>query len=441
MTIAAPGRSPVTSALGGAGDETARLAPMVGRWLGSLARNKAVTVAALAVTTGVAEAVALTRHQIDFGVYFLGGRDVFGPNLYSTAHPGTGLFFTYPPFAALLFAPVARMPLLLAEGVSAAVNVAALIVLGALALKAVRPRMDRREALGFAALASVMLAALRPVFDAFLLGQVELVLAVLVLADLTRRWKIGSWTLPRGVLIGIAAAVKLTPLLFVPYLLLTRQKRAAAVASATFVMASALGAVAAPSASLTFWTRGIFRARSGTVAYYISDQNLRAFLLRLYHGPVPASLLWGVTFLTAAAGLVIAGSAYRRSSELLGVLLCATTALLVSPISWDHHYVWVVPALAWLAFAADRPARGRQLAAGIAVLFIAAPIWWVPHLRNDELHEGLLQLVVGNSFFFMASLFVLGVALMLLVRRRLGTGRTWSPVDEPALLPVRELSR
>ena len=46
-----------------------------------------------------------------------------------------------------------------------------------------------------------------------------------------------------------------------------------------------------------------------------------------------------------------------------GWLTCALTGLLVSPISWDHHWVWIVPALALLADAAVRAMRRRPVGA------------------------------------------------------------------------------
>ena len=120
---------------------------------------------------------------------------------------------------------------------------------------------------------------------------------------------------------------------------------------------------------------------------------------------------------TAAGGLWLAAQAHRRSSPLLGVLICAATCLVVSPISWVHHMVWVVPAILWLAFAPDRPRWGPRSPAATAVLFWSAPVWWVPYKNTSDLHLGPLQLVAGNSFFFAMLVFLAGAAFLVLRRR------------------------
>jgi hypothetical protein len=127
-------------------------------------------------------------------------------------------------------------------------------------------------------------------------------------------------------------------------------------------------------------------------------------------------------------GLALAAWAHRRSSVVLGLLVCATTGLIISPITWVHHIVWVVPVIIWLAAGADRPRHGPLLAGCTAVLFIAAPIWWVPtswKVTNHapELHQNFWQLLVGNSFLFAMLAFLVGVACMLV--RRSGVVFRW----------------
>jgi alpha-1,2-mannosyltransferase len=137
---------------------------------------------------------------------------------------------------------------------------------------------------------------------------------------------------------------------------------------------------------------------------------------RFNHGVLPDISLVPVLIVAAAAGLWLAALAHRRSSPMLGMLICAATGLLVSPISWVHHMVWVVPAILWLAVAEDRPRWGVPLAMGTAVLFWSAPIWWVPYQNTSDLHLNAWQLLAGNSFFLAMLIFVLG-ATILVVRR------------------------
>jgi len=107
---------------------------------------------------------------------------------------------------------------------------------------------------------------------------------------------------------------------------------------------------------------------------------------------------------------------------MLGLLICAATGLLISPISWVHHMVWVIPAILWLGLAEDRPRFGVPLAIGTAVLFWIAPIWWVPYVGTSDLHLSAWQLVAGNSFFFALVLFLLGAAVLVARRRSIRQG-------------------
>jgi alpha-1,2-mannosyltransferase len=126
---------------------------------------------------------------------------------------------------------------------------------------------------------------------------------------------------------------------------------------------------------------------------------------------------------------------------MLGLLVCATTGLVISPVTWTHHLVWVVPAIIWMATGADLPRHGRRIAVAAVLLFLASPIWWVPNNHHRELHENAWQLVAGNSFFLAMCGFLIGVALMLALRgvstrhatsRRAGTYGGGSP-PEPAV--------
>jgi alpha-1,2-mannosyltransferase len=130
---------------------------------------------------------------------------------------------------------------------------------------------------------------------------------------------------------------------------------------------------------------------------------------------VPALVAIGV------GGSALAAWAHRRSSVWLGLLVCATTGLIVSPITWVHLMEWVVPATILLTAGADQPRRGPLLAGFAAALFVAAPIWWVPTswiVTKDppELHQNHWQLFIGNSFLIAMVAFLAGVAIMLVCR-------------------------
>ena len=372
---------------------------------------------ALAVSYGLY--IALRTYEVDLGVYLrLGGRYVFTSHLYSFVLPNTSLPFTYPPFAALLFAPWERTftSVGLVQAVWTMGNLVALIGVLVLSVRLVKPSLDRMSTWRLALALSLPALFLNPVLITIGFGQVNLFVTFLVMWDLLSERRIGKRRLPLGVATGMAAAVKLTPLLFVPYLLITRRWRGAVTCLLTFGACELVTFAISPASSRAYWTRAVFKpGRAGDLSI-VDNQNLWGVLDRFTHGVLPDALMLPLLLVTAAGGLWLAALAHRRSSPFLGVLICAVTCLLVSPISWVHHMVWVVPAILWLALAPDRPRWGRPLAAATAVLFWSAPVWWVPYKNTSDLHLNLLQLIAGNSFFFAMLLFLAGAAVLVIRR-------------------------
>ena len=209
--------------------------------------------------------------------------------------------------------------------------------------------MGRRGAGRAAAALAVSALALwiQPVIKALYLGQIEPLLMLLVVWDLTRkdsrRWK--------GIGIGIAAGIKLVPLLFIPYLLLAGKVRQAAIATGAFLATVVVGFISLPGPSASYWLTGYFvrPGRTGSV-HSLVNQSLLGQLARLYGTVAPAQPLWLPIALVVAAGGVVAGAMLARSGRpVQGWTLVGITSVLVSPISWDHHWVWVVPVLALMA--------------------------------------------------------------------------------------------
>jgi alpha-1,2-mannosyltransferase len=287
---------------------------------------------------------------IDLQVYRAGGEHVLaGAPLYQGGVL-LDLPFVYPPFAAVLFAPLALLPLDLLKALWTGAGLALLTY--------VVHRCAPRAGLPAAALVAVVATALDPVRTTLYLGQINIVLLALVVGDLLGRQ--GSRL--RGVGVGLAAAVKLTPLLFVAFLLATRRWRAAATALATFVAAAALGFLFAPADSVAFWLEGTFLAadRISDVAGP-SNHSLNGLLARL--GAV------GLPWLAAAAVLgavtvALAVRAHRVGDEVLALTLCGLASAALAPFAWSHHYVWVVPLMVLLG--ARAVAGDRWAAAGLA---------------------------------------------------------------------------
>jgi alpha-1,2-mannosyltransferase len=400
-------------------DRGQRLVAAGRRWLTGW--GPAAASIALAVAYGLY--IALRTYEVDLGVYLrLGGRYVFTSHLYSFVLPHTSLPFTYPPFAALLFAPWQRTfgSVTTVQAVWTMCNLAALIGVLVLSVRLVKPSLDKVTTWRLALALSLPALLLNPVLITIGFGQVNLFVTLLVMWDLLTERRIGKRQLPLGVATGLAAAVKLTPLLFVPYLLLTRRWRGALTCVLTFAACELVTFAVSPASSRAYWTKAIFKpGRAGDLSI-VDNQNLWGVLDRITHGILPDAVMLPLLLVAGAAGLLLAAQAHRRSSPLLGVLICAATCLIVSPISWVHHLVWVVPAILWLALAPDRPRWGRILAGATAVLFWSAPVWWVPYKNTSDLHLDALDLVAGNSFFLALVLFLIGAAFLVLRRSALG---------------------
>jgi alpha-1,2-mannosyltransferase len=292
---------------------------------------------------------------IDLQVYRSGGEHLLAGQPLYEAGVLLDLPFVYPPFAAVLFAPLALLPLGLLKLLWTASGVALLAY--------VVHRCAPRAGLPAAALIAVLATALDPVRTTLYLGQINIVLLALVVGDLLGRP--GSrW---RGVGVGLAAAVKLTPLVFVGYLLVTRRWRAAATAVTTFVAAGALGFLAAPADSVAFWLEGTFASadRISEVAGP-SNHSLNGMLGRLgVEGPLPW-LAGAAVF--GAVTVVLAVRAHRCGQEVLAVTLCGLASAALAPFAWSHHYVWVVPLAVLLG--ARAVAGERWAAAGLGGVLV-----------------------------------------------------------------------
>jgi alpha-1,2-mannosyltransferase len=338
----------------------------------------------------------------DVRVYWWGGRQAArGGALYA---PGTRYSFTYPPFAAALFSLAARTPEGALAAVITAASIGALAALCALSLGAAGVRRRPETVLTVTALALLTW----PVTYTLRLGEVNLIVAALAGADLLRR-RDGHWA--QGIATGLAAGIKLTPLIFVAYLLVTRRVRAAVTAAATFAVTVTLGAVLLPSPSRMFWLGGVFydRHRIGDPANP-SDQSLSGAVARLTGNLDPGYRWWAVAaLLTGLAGIAVAAWAHRRGRRLAGVTCCAVTGLLISPFSWTHHWVWAVPLLVALAATAWRrrsAARGLAALAAAAVFSRRIPLSWPGH------PPGLVRLLDGDLYVLCGLAVLAGTALI-----------------------------
>jgi alpha-1,2-mannosyltransferase len=374
-------------------------------------RTLLIVGAVVAAIAAIAYLVALATHPMnvmlkgfDLQVYLGGARQALHHShaLYTwdyQRHPG--IQFTYTPFAALAFAAGLALPF---NALMAVVTVLSLFSLVATIWIAFRQLgWEKTSRLGATLLLSGLLLWTEPVQRALYLGQVELVLMALVVWDLCqpdrRRWK--------GAVTGIAAGIKLVPLLFIAYLLLTRRFRQAAVAAGTFVVTVIIGFIVFPNASVTWWLDGDF-FQAGRTGFVGGEQNqsLRGIMTRLIgsvNGTVAPWLL--VAIVVALAGLAAAVILDRHGYTFAGLMAAALTALLVSPISWDHHWVWIAPGLALIVDAAVRAGRAGAtglraawyaLAAAVLIVFASWPDFWSK--TAGLLQGGLINYAPSASF-------------------------------------------
>ena len=298
-----------------------------------------------------------------------------------------GVQFTYPPFAAVLFSVASvlswtamRWAMTLAS--LAALGLSLWLVFGALGY-----RESKAIRLGATLGVSALALATEPVQQTLSLGQVNLLLMLLIVADLLTGGALAPGGRTRwwhGIGIGIAAGVKLTPLIFIPYLLLIRRYRQAATASGVFAATAALGYAILPGDSGTYWAHGLFLKANRIVFLGTrGNQSLRGILTRLAGSVSAGQVPWlAAAVVVAVAGLAAAALLYRARQPVPAMLACALTGLLISPLSWDHHWVWVAPGLALLSHlgaAARRPAaRAAWWAAGggLFAVFASWPQLW-----------------------------------------------------------------
>jgi alpha-1,2-mannosyltransferase len=354
-------------------------------------RAQALLVAVCAVAVGVFLVTVPTfRHFFDLGVYrgAVGSWLLDGGDLYAYRYQGTEYGFTYPPFAALVFSPLIALSWPVAVAVSVLLNAGAVAVLLRWFLVPVLRRNDW-PVWTPCALAFLAIVVFEPARDTFSFGQVNLALLVLVCADLRALRRDSRWA---GVGIGIATAIKLTPAVFIGYLIVARRYRAAAVATGTTAAATLLAAVVAPGESRTFWTDALWDTdRVGKLAY-VSNQSLRGVVARLDGG----AAWWLLLVAAALAGWFVLA---RRADPAAGFALTGILACLISPVTWVHHLVWLLPALFLLAGdALEHRDRTRLvlLALGYGVLSSSVVwLWWAGT-------QGWLAAVGSNTYVWIS---------------------------------------
>jgi alpha-1,2-mannosyltransferase len=431
-------------------------------------RGRRVVLAALAAVIFSASmltyqhgALNLGVYRFDLNVYRVGAQAwMHGRALYGTLPPiANGMLepFTYPPISAVLMTPFALVSNTVAGVLMTAVSLSLLICVLALFLRAAK--LATGPGSWKIAVAVLPLAVLiEPVRSTLALGQINIVLMALVSFDLllpSTRFTVAGRTVgwPRGALTGIAAAIKLTPLVFLLYFLARRDRRGALSLAGSFLVVTALGFALGPADSRSYWTSTVFDTSRIGAPYFSANQSLAGVLTRAHlTGPTETAAWLAASAIVAATAFLAIRRAARNNETVTAVALTACAELLISPVSWSHHWVWVAPLLVCALLEGWRRRRTTGpryliVAALVTAVFLAAPQIWFPHSDNRELGWGWWEQIIGSAYVWVAI-----TALALCALRRRGPGPATrgpepdghaidgvepSSVDAAVRLPVR----
>jgi alpha-1,2-mannosyltransferase len=355
-----------------------------------------------------------TPYRIDIDVYRMGGqawlddRPLYADHAMFRTVVGTDLPFTYPPLAAIAFCPFAWLPLPAASAAITLTTLVLLIVSTVIVLSGLEvwagsavltdPAWLRRSWLAVAAVAPALIY-LEPIRSNLEFGQINVVLMTLVIADCVPRRT--PW--PRGLLLGLAIALKLTPAVFLVYFALRRDGRAALTAAASFCAATLAGFVLAWRDSLEYWTDTVRKTDRIGTATLNTNQNVAGTLARLGLSADKHFVLWALGCLAVLAVTVWAARRVLRAGEPVLALMCvALFGLVVSPVSWSHHWVWALPTVLVTSVVAYR--RRSVLLAAVSAAGVALTVW-TPIAVLPEHHEltaSWWRQLVGASYVWWA---------------------------------------
>jgi alpha-1,2-mannosyltransferase len=349
---------------------------------------------------------------IDLQVYVYAVQDMLaGKDIYATVTPLWKLYFIYPPLAAVLMVPLAFGPYVMWQ------------VIWTLLLIVAQQSVLRRSGvpggwrLGVIGVAVVL--AMEPIRTTLGYGQVNTLLMALVVADLLPDAPGERRRIPQGTLIGLAAAIKLTPALFVLFALAIGRTRMALTGMVSFAAFTGIGAVFLWQETMTFWL-GLSGGETRTASpRYVGNQSLLGVFVRLGDSS-PVTTLLGL----AAAGIVgllaviVAATWWRRGERVFAVALVGLATCLASPLSWTHHYVWILPM--GVAVCRTRLPGWARVITGCWVLWVCAclPLAVLPYAGNRERSYDVGQQIVANLGPALGVVLVAGLAWQLVAQTR-----------------------
>ena len=350
---------------------------------------------------------------IDLQVYVYAVNDMLaGKDIYATTTPGWNLYFIYPPIAAILMVPLAVGAYWLWQ------LIWTLLLVWAQQSVLKRCGVPRGWVLGL--IGVVVVLAVEPIRTTLGYGQVNTMLMALVVADLLPDRPHQKRRIPQGALIGLAAAIKLTPALFVVFAFLLGKKRMAWTAIISFAAFTLVGAVFQWNQTWQFWF-GLSGGDTRTASpLYAGNQSFLGVIYRLIGETRELTLLGlAVGGLVALLGTLVACQWWRAGEQTFAVALVGLCTCLASPLSWTHHYVWILPMAVAVVLGRTLP-RWVRVLGGAWVLWVCAclPLALLPYGGGQERSFTLLQQVVANLGPLLGVALVVGLGWQMLVAHR-----------------------
>ncbi len=325
----------------------------------SRSRQLPMTLGALVAATAMT-ALAFKfapLHGLDFSVYLSGGQSVLDAHgeLYTKEvvyREGSSLLFTYPPFAALVFSLIAPLGPVWGLYFFTALSLLIAAVTSLVAVAYIFRQPSVSAVLKHSRLRSVAVAGvgfvvlLGPWRETVAFGQINVLLFGLIMADflISRR----SW--PAGLLTGIAAGIKLTPLVFGLYFLARGDWRGLRNMAVGFFSSVGIGFLILPAESRTYWLKLLPDTSRIGGGGYVDNLSFKGAVLHFAGPDFAMDLPWLVLSLVATGvTALLIRRAGGRGDRLTAAAATALLMLLISPVSWSHHWVWVPLFLAVLA--------------------------------------------------------------------------------------------
>jgi alpha-1,2-mannosyltransferase len=276
--------------------------------------------------------------------------------------------FTYPPIAAVVFVPLTWVSAEAAGVIWTLLTYPALF--GVLFVVSRRAGRSTSHSLSIGFLGMCLSTVLIPIWMNLNLGQVGIFLMLLVVVDLLphrTRW-------PRGLLVGIAASIKLTPAGFILLPLLRKDWRTAAWTTAAAIALTLLGAVLAWEDSVAYWSTLAQSADRVEVFGGAANVSLAGVVSRVGSAGVSLVLLVVCVCVVIALGVVAMRRQLQQGDLATALMINAVVLLMVSPVSWDHHWVWAAPIVLLLGLSSVRHAgRIGPLFVVTAMVFAISP--------------------------------------------------------------------